>query len=158
MHAKTVKKTMYICTQSCNKLFHIGRYIGRFIGRYQVIYWPIFQITAVSCYKRYGERFPHIVSAAGKKGDIDRYLGRLGRCLKQGNHLLLECIITISMAFPSCCPEVKYLCLIKELYTMLMCIWHLCFSASTICTWSNNSTQSLFPLFSPSPLLSASCM
>ena len=27
---------------------------------------------------------PHTVSAAGKKGDIWRYLGRLGRYLKQG--------------------------------------------------------------------------
>ena len=30
-----------------------------------------------------GEQFPHIVSAAGKKLDIGRYLGRLGRYLKQ---------------------------------------------------------------------------
>jgi len=51
--------------------------IGQFIGWY-FKYRPFF------CYKRYGERFLHIISAAGKKGDIGRYLGRLGRYLKHG--------------------------------------------------------------------------
>ena len=81
MHAKTVKKQYtFARSRAINKLFHIGR----FIGRYRAIYRPIFQISAVFCCKRYGKRFSHIVSAAGKKGDIGRYLGRLGRYLKQG--------------------------------------------------------------------------
>ena len=67
MYAKAIKKIMYICTQSCNKLFYIRRYIGQFIARYRVIYRPIFQISAVFCCKRYDERFPHIISAVGKK-------------------------------------------------------------------------------------------
>jgi len=74
MLAKTVKKQ---CTfsrnRAINKLFHIGR----FIGQYRAIYRPIFQISAFFCCKQYGERFLHIVSAAGKKGDIGRYLDRL---------------------------------------------------------------------------------
>ena len=47
------------------------------------------------CCKRYGERFPHIVLVAGKKGDIGRYLGRLGRYLKQGYGLRYEPRTTI---------------------------------------------------------------
>jgi len=54
--------------------------IGQFIGWY-FKYRPFF------CCKRYGEWFLHIVSATSKKGDIGRYLGRIGRYLKQGNWL-----------------------------------------------------------------------
>ena len=83
MHAKIVKEQCtFACSRAINKLFHIGRHIGRFIGRYRGTYGPIFQISAVFCCKRYGEQFSHIVSATGKKGDIGRYLGRLGRYLK----------------------------------------------------------------------------
>ena len=85
MQAKTVKKQCtFACSCTINKLFHIVRHIGRSIGRYRATYQLIFQISVVFCCKRFGERFPHIVSAAGKKGDIGRYLGRLGRYLKQG--------------------------------------------------------------------------
>jgi len=49
---------MYICRQSSiNKLFHIGLYSEQFIARYWVMYRLIFQISAVFCCKRYGERF-----------------------------------------------------------------------------------------------------
>jgi len=54
----------------------IRRYFGWFIARYQAIYRPIFQISVIFCCKWYGKRFLHIRSAAGKKRDIDRYLGR----------------------------------------------------------------------------------
>jgi len=75
MHAKTVKNN--VRSRAINKLFHIGRYIGR----YRTIYRPLFQISAVFCCKWYGERFLHIVSAAGKKGYLERYLGWLGQYL-----------------------------------------------------------------------------
>jgi len=67
----------------------------RFISQYRAIYRPIFQILAVFCCKRFGKRFPHIVSAASKKRRIGRYLGRIGRFLKQGlsyNGVLLRCL------------------------------------------------------------------
>ena len=62
------------------------RNIRRFIGRYRVTYRSIFQISAIFCCKRYGKGFSHIVSAADKKGDIGRYIVRLGRYLKQGSY------------------------------------------------------------------------
>ena len=71
----------FACSHAINKLFHIGRYFGQFIARYRAIYRPIFKYRSFFCCKRYGERFSHIVSAADKKGDIGRYLGRY---LKQG--------------------------------------------------------------------------
>jgi len=64
MHAKIIKNNVH---RAINKLFHIVRYLGRFIARYQAIYQSIFQISTVFYCKRYGEQFPHIVSAAGKK-------------------------------------------------------------------------------------------
>ena len=68
MHATTVKEQLtFAHSRATNKLFHIGRYFRRFIVRYRVIYRPIFQISAIFCCKRYGERFSHIVSASGKK-------------------------------------------------------------------------------------------
>jgi len=55
---------MNICT-SCaiNKLFRIGR----FIARYRVIYWSIFQISAVFAANDMGELFSYTVSATNKK-------------------------------------------------------------------------------------------
>ena len=52
---------------------------------YRAIYRPIFQISAVFCCQQYGERFPYIVSAIGKKGDIRRYINRLGQYSKHGD-------------------------------------------------------------------------
>jgi len=43
------------------------------------------QLSLVNFLLQTGERFSHIVSAADRKGDIGRYLGRLGRYLKQGS-------------------------------------------------------------------------
>jgi len=51
-------------------------HIGQFIGRY-------FKYRSFFAANDMGEWFPHIVSVAGKKWDIDRYHGRLGRYLKQ---------------------------------------------------------------------------
>jgi len=92
---------MYICTQSCNK------YIISYRAIYQAIYWPISgEISAVFCCKWYGEQFPHIVSTAGKKGDIGRYLSRLGRYLKQGlAYCLLTDICMLHMIASFCFPK-----------------------------------------------------
>ena len=76
MHVKIEKNNVHLHAVVLNKLFHVGRYIGRLIGQY-------FKLSTIFCCKRYDERFSHIVSATGKKGDIRRYLGRIGRYLKQ---------------------------------------------------------------------------
>jgi len=66
MHAKTVKKQCtFARSRAINKLFHIER----FIGWYRATCRLIFQKFAIFCCKLYGERFSHIVSAAGKKGN-----------------------------------------------------------------------------------------
>ena len=66
------------------------------IGRYRAIYRPIFQIPAIFCSERYGERFPRIVSATFQKGDIGQDLGRY---LKQGEQLINLVTISISVYF-----------------------------------------------------------
>ena len=90
------KQFTFARNRAINKLFHIEWYIGWFIGQYRAIYRPIFQISAVFCCKWYDERFSHIVSAVGKKGDIGRYLGRIDWYLKQGmDHVLESCMAFI---------------------------------------------------------------
>ena len=75
MLAKTVKKQcIFARSRAINKLFHIRRYIRRFIGRYFNIGHFLLQTIWRTIF--------HIILAAGKKGDIGRYLGRLGRYLK----------------------------------------------------------------------------
>ena len=74
------KQCTFARGHAISKLFHIGRYIGRFISQYWAIYGDILNIGRFFA----ANDMVNIVSATGKKRDIGRYLGRLGRYLKQG--------------------------------------------------------------------------
>ena len=86
MHAKTVKNNIHLQAMGAiNNLFISGDISGdlsldirRFVGRY-------FKYRSFFAANDMTKRFSHIVSATSKKGDIGRYIDRLGQYLKHAS-------------------------------------------------------------------------